>query len=281
MNEFVVANWSDLMDKFFINSWNSDIQRHRPPYVYRGLDDANYQLKTSLIRQCGMNVWLEKNLLRNFKKYAHRDAVEYDSIWNWLSLAEHHGLPTRLLDWTHSPAIAAHFAVSDIEKFDKDGVIWCVNFELAHRIIPSKLRSILERETAHLFTVEMLNNAVESLDKFDTLSRSAFVVFFEPPSLDDRIGNQYAVFSVVSNPKILLDTWLQNHRSLFHKIIIPASQKWEIRDKLDKLNINERMLFPGLDGVASWLARYYTPRNGNSVHKKNSKRRVGPKLKRR
>jgi hypothetical protein len=54
--------------------------------------------------------------------------------------------------------------------------------------------------------------------------------------------------------------WLQSHPELWTKIIIPHELKWEIRDKLDQSNISERVLFPGLDGLCSWLARQYTPR---------------------
>ncbi|MGH7494239.1 MAG: FRG domain-containing protein, partial [bacterium] len=162
-NEIVVSSWSELMDRLFDGSWDPKIQRHRPPYTYRGLSDARYQLQTSLMRLGGNYHEVEKHLLRNFRKYAHRNAVEFDSIWHWLPLAAHHGLPTRLLDWTHSPLIAAHFATCEVEKFDVDGVVWCVNFVEVNQLLPEKLKMIIAKEGALELNIEMLNEGAESL----------------------------------------------------------------------------------------------------------------------
>jgi hypothetical protein len=90
-------------------------------------------------------------------------------------------------------------------------------------------------------------------------------VFLEPPSIDDRIVNQFALFSLMSTPTQAMDIWLAAHADVSRKIIIPASLKWEVRDKLDQAGITERVLFPGLDGLTTWLTRYYTPHCGDSA----------------
>jgi len=104
----------------------------------------------------------------------------------------------------------------------------------------------------------MLSEEVKSLAELDALSPEPFALFFEPPSIDDRIVNQFAFFSVISNPSVALDEWLAAHPDLWFKIVIPADLKWEIRDKLDQSNITERVLFPGLEGLTAWLKRHYS-----------------------
>ena len=260
MPDISVSSWDELHHELHHDSWKSSLGRFRSAFAFRGMEDASDDLTTTLFRLGGQYINHEGHLLRNFRKYAHRDAVPGDSIWNWLALAQHHGLPTRLLDWTFSPLVALHFATQDLAMFDVDGVVWCADYTKTHARLPKSLRLILKEEQADVFTTEMLGRAADQLWKFDELSEGKpFCVFLEPPSLDERITNQFALLSLMSDSQTALDDWLEDHPELCRRIIIPAKLKWEIRDKLDQANITEHVLFPGLDGLGRWLKRYYSP----------------------
>ena len=260
VDEIRVASWLELQDELFAAAWQEELGRFRSDFAFRGEASAGNDLSTSLARLGGSYAEVEAHLLRNFRKYARREAVPEDSLWNWLALAKHHGLPTRLLDWTYSPYVALHFLTASPDRFDADGAVWCVDFVKANRRLPAALRSLLEEEGSNTFTAELLGRAARTLGEFDALGGDSFVVFFEPPSLDDRIVNQAALFSLMPGPHARLDRWLEDHPDLVRRIVVPAELKWEIRDKLDQANLTERVLFPGLDGLSRWLARYYGPR---------------------
>jgi len=252
--------WTDLLETLYRDSWNPSLGRFRSPFAFRGQPRAGEDLSSGLLRlAAGRDVTrLELHLLRNFRKYAYGQGGA-DSVWHWLALGQHRGLPTRLLDWTYSPLVALHFATSDLALMNEDGVVWAINFVAANRFLPRRLKRILDTEGSDTATIEMLG-AFGSFREFDRLSPRPFVVFLEPPSLDPRIVNQFALFSLMSSPRASLDLWLRQHRALVRRIVIPAAAKWEIRDKLDQANINERVLFPGLDGLSRWLTRYYWPK---------------------
>ena len=253
-----IKSWIELQEAVFADSWRPRIQRHRSSFVFRGVPRVSHTLDTSL--QTGGFVAHEKHLLTSFRKYAVESAVHGDWVWNWLSLAKHHGLPTRILDWSYSPYVAMHFATANFNEFDHDGAIWCVDYLKTNGLLPPTLQKILKAENANIFTTEMLNGVAASLSDFDALGGD-FVLFFEPPSLDERIVNQFALFSLPSSPKLSLEDFLKQGESMYRRIIIPAELKWEVRDKLDQANITERVFFPGLDGLSQWLKRYFTSRN--------------------
>jgi hypothetical protein len=200
-----------------------------------------------------------------------------------MALAQHHGLPTRLLDWTHSPAVAAYFASSDSP--DTDGVLWAVDYEAAHDQLPDYFQEFLEEFGTNMFNATMLYDLMarvieqtrennrqladrrtlpmldirDVLEEFSEQGDEDHIVFFQPPSIDKRIVNQAALFSSMANPRTPMDEWLEEHPELYWKLIIPAERKDEFRDKLDQANINHRTLFPNLDGIAMWLKEYYRP----------------------
>jgi hypothetical protein len=259
MREHRISSWIELSEQLYADAWKGDLGRFRSDYVFRGLAVPAAELDTSLSRLGGNYAEMEGHLLRNFRKYASHGAVPDDTVWNWLALAQHHGLPTRLLDWTFSPYVALHFVTADPESFDQDGVVWCINFIQARSVLPDVLANLLREEGANVFTTDMLVQATPTLRDFDRLRKKPFPVFFEPPSFDERIVNQFALFSLLSSPTLGLHEWLAEHPDMAHRILVPRQLKWEIRDKLDQANVTERVLFPGLDGLCRWLKRQYTP----------------------
>lgn len=277
------SSWSHLMELLYADSWSKELGRYRSSFAFRGLSDARWSLQTSLIRLGGNSGFLEKHLLRNFRKYAHSHVLDRGSFWFWLTFAQHHGLPTRLLDWTYSPYVALHFATENIGQFGSDAAIWMADYTNLHQFLPTTLSAALSEEGSYVFTTELLSRfeqpeteigvgnlvglaasepdgkkVIDSLSDFDALAKEEFMVFYEPPSLDERVVNQFALFSVLSNPGKNIDEWLEKHPEHVRRVIIPKELKPEVRDKLDQANITERVLFPGLDGLSKWLQRHYS-----------------------
>lgn len=87
--------------------------------------------------------------------------------------------------------------------------------------------------------------------------KSDAMILVEPPSIDQRIINQYSYFSVIPKNMDSIEAFLDAKTEHTSKYIIDKSLKWRIRDMLDQLNVNERIVYPGLDGLSSWIKRHY------------------------
>jgi hypothetical protein len=98
----------------------------RKIFVYRGVRDTSYELIPKIGRLTFINkIDLEREekiIITRFKQHGLPYlTIPCNNMWDWLAVAQHHGLPTRLLDWTFNPLVAAYFAVE--KEHDGDSVI--------------------------------------------------------------------------------------------------------------------------------------------------------------
>ena len=200
-------------------------------------------------------------MLSNFTKYAVLEEPSIErSVWNQMILGQHHGFPTRLLDWSFSSLMALHFAVSE-HNLDNmaahDAVVWRIDVHELHDMLPEPYQKVMDRYSTTVFSVDMLTEVCSSLEQYDADMGEQSMVIIEPPSLDRRIISQYSFFSVIPSDMEDIEGFLNRRTSKTVRFVIDKNLRWMIRDMLDHQNITERLVYPGLDGLSRWLGRHY------------------------
>lgn len=193
--------------------------------VYRGLRSADYKLIPKVGRTDDYSEDHEQNVFRLFKKRARLyHPVNFLNDLDLLVLAQHHGLPTRLLDWTTSPLVAAFFAVAEEPDTSRssDMVIF------------------------HLRTkgVDYIPDAIKPFEVKETK-------FVLPNFVSPRIAAQSGLFSIHPTPPAPWDN------SRIKQYRIPGRSRAFFRKKLHYLGINAARIFPDLDGLAKTLDWQY------------------------
>lgn len=266
IKEVRITSVEELIPLLSDQRYRPELKRNRCNYVYRGMPNTDYKMTTSLRRNCRqLERTLEPAILKNFAKYAViEDPSVANSVWQQMILGQHHGLPTRLLDWTHSALVALHFAVTEdnLERMtEHDSVVWRIDIDELHARLPEKYQAIMRQNKAEVFSVDMLTQAASSLSQYDADMGQEAMVVIEPPSINQRIVNQYAFFSVIPLDMEDVEQFLDRHTAQTVKYVIDRDLRWRVRDMLDQLNMSERIVYPGLDGLSKWIARHYFVKN--------------------
>jgi hypothetical protein len=260
--EIEVKSLGELLDKATPREPEKISGRHRVYAVYRGVAHPQWSLLTSLDRLGGTNpphskADVEEHILRNFMRYA-RPFLPQSAAndWELLITAQHHGLPTRLLDWTYSLLVAVHFATLGNEKCDR--IVWRLNWRELHEHFELKPLAFLVSDLDRVLQEKGYKSV---WDLFSAKNESnLFVCMLEPPALDARIFSQNAAFTLASIKTRGLDEILRECglEKCLTKFVIPTAKVEFIRDQLDLCGVDERRVFPDLDGVAEEIRRYYS-----------------------
>lgn len=211
-------------------------------WAFRGLGDAAFQLVPTVGRSSNYSEARERALLFAFRRRVSQfvDDGEFTE-WDHLALAQHHRLPTRLLDWTTNPLVAAFFAVSSPpgdETVDVSG--------MTRRMKPS-----YEDVDCALVAYRVRSREVIDTD----LEPSPFTItdakFLLPRTLSSRIATQSGIFSVHPTPNT---PWAAAPRKTDDKFVIPGSMRHFFMRRLFYLGVDRLYLMGGLDGLGERLA---------------------------
>ena len=186
---------------------------------FRGQSSSEYKLIPSIGRrfkegQEDVLKQYEKEVFEDFKrKYSMFTDARPKNDKEFLFLAQHYGLPTRLLDWTYNPLIALYFACCS--NFDKDGIVY----------------------QSYQFSRKVFNE-----DKDDIFSFPA-ITLLVPNMTDVRYKNQNGIFVLYPEP------WKEKFEFIYAIYIIPLQYKQNILSKLEKIGITRSFIMPSLDSL--------------------------------
>lgn len=262
-----------------LESWKqtrSVLQQFPVSWVFRGQCDSTYSLVTSVQRlppvisgedkvETVALPLLEQTILARFKRQARNYDLNYvpddNDTLGWLSLLQHHGAPSRLLDWTRSPFVACFFA---LETARKEAAIWAIDHvwlrNRAWHVVRASWHEDFVKEISSRTDPEGTVLAV-LLKKFSALGAPAapkFVMPIEPSIANPRVATQHGLFTF---PADITSSFMENlaaqaddeapRRTV--KICLQVDWRAEVLFELFQHNISRASLFPGLDGFAQSL----------------------------
>ena len=218
-------------------------------YIFRGQGDVSWDLKTS-IERCnffGKNYRVEKDFVKDFQRgaYTHLSPLpEPNDMLSWLALMQHHGAPTRLLDFTQSSYIASYFA---LENAVSDSAVWAIhNLHLKEDLAEKSPKSFQYRGD------EMYDLSDAAFNQIFEENELSCVFPVKPSVTNKRYMAQQSIFVSIGNTKkpfmeqLLSYSWPEYLHEHIVKIILPITIRDEALFDLNRMNINRSTLFPDI-----------------------------------
>lgn len=255
-------------------------QTHRPHFIYRGHEDHKYELVPRIFRwkklseshQVSMYSRLEFNILSDFISEACRfiKDVHVDDITAWLEIAQHFGVPTRLLDFTENPLVALYFAC--IGSPEKDACVWVINEPEYNKKFFGE-QGLVPTTRSHQYVLKIICDEIVYQYSTQHLDNMYFIQYpwiYKPHYREERMHLQESIFmlwGVNQGPltgMIRAENYMSSEKpdssegGIICSILIPAGKKKELLNALDMCGINEKHIYPGLDGIGKYINNKYS-----------------------
>lgn len=246
--------------------YKKDVIDSRGNIIKDGYTGASSGYESLLLNLSGMLDEFKQRAIPYLETYPKSD-------FEWMFLAQHYGLPTRLLDWTINPLVAMFFAINEInvnqidlsylssadkyssEYLDKEHREDCIDKNDIEMLNDSAAVFIINpyKINKSLGNGERIINIIDD-EKYAEYINPQDISCYEPlcitsKSIDKRIIAQSGNFTIHGSNLYPLDYYTVT-RPLIHKIIIPYETVNEIKSELEILGINESFVYPGLDSLA-------------------------------
>ena len=238
-SELRVRHWNDSLAWVDVHSDSS--------WVFRGLGDPGFALLAGAGRIDTFSGANEKVVLEIFE----RRATEFMDLsglseWDKLAIAQHHGLPTRFLDWTTNPLVAAYFAVSATPgpKTYTDDAGMSFRATPAAAATPARIVAFRVR-------TQMVIDTKSDVDPFERRT----IGFVLPRSLTTRIVTQGGLFSFHPEPNLPWTAPLEVRKNVFD---IPGHMRSFFQRRLFYLGVDPQRIMGGLDGIGGRLNWQYS-----------------------
>ncbi len=224
-------------------------------WVFRGLGDELFSLTPSVGRTSKYELAQELAVLELFKRRLpeFRDEASLSQL-DHLALAQHHGLPTRLLDWTTNPLVAAFFAVTSPPGTRQVRLV-LDSGRIARKPISATPHPKVVTARIVAFRTKGAMSLEPSVDPF----AQSDVGFYWPRAVTNRITNQGGLFSVHAEPNV---PWGQPLLDPDHIFDIPGEMRGFFRRRLFYLGVDHQRIMGGVDGLGTRVAWQYEAKIG-------------------